>query len=191
MKHLKKLNKATIHRTRHIRLELSLENFNQVAIMILLLLIAKSSTPLTGGLSTMFSRTSSFFGIQVTAEELIILSTIWSLKSCFYVQLKSMVVEKTFFPIKAKIVALLWALFATCRRILAVVVFFAPSMGLFNISAHYFAEQLPMSARISYSKVHQIFPNDKIYLKGLQNEVSWSEIDRWNYENPGEPKPPG
>ena len=191
MKHLKKICKIRLHQIRHMRLKLSLENFNQVSIMILLLLVANSSTALTGGLSTMFSRKSSFFGIPITAEKFILLSTFWGLKTCFLVKLKSLLVEKIFLRTTSKVVALLWAFFATCRRILAVVCFFIPPMGLFNLAYHFYAEKLPMSTRVNFAKVHEISPNDKIYLKGLQNEVSWSEIDRWNYENPMEPKPPG
>ena len=58
MNYIKKLNRVTVHKSRHLQMELGMENFNQVTILLILLLLARTYTPLTGGLSTMFSNPS-------------------------------------------------------------------------------------------------------------------------------------
>lgn len=121
---------------------------------------------------------------------MLIISTIWSLKSCFILQLKSMVVEKCYFSTTSKMIAVLWALFATCRRVLTIITFFTPCMGLFSASYHYHFEQIPYSARIQYAKVQNITTEDRIYLHGLEKDVKWTEIDRWTYKG-STPTPPG
>ena len=190
MKYLRKLNRVSLQKSKCHRIELSLENYCQVPALIIVLLLARTSTPLTGGLTSMFTKTSSLFGMTITAEQMLIISTIWSLKSCFILQLKSMVVEKCYFSTTSKLIAVMWALFATCRRVLTIITFFTPCMGLFSASYHYHFEQIPYSARIQYAKVQNITTEDRIYLHGLEKDVKWTEIDRWTYKG-STPTPPG
>ena len=120
---------------------------------------------------------------------LLYLSISWSLKSCILAQLNSMTGEKVFFPIVSKIVVFLWSLFGAVKRVLTVTIFFAPSLGLFSILFHWLAEQIPYQARMDYYKVSSIKPEDKIYLGGMNKEVYWNELDRWDYTTQ-DPTPP-
>ena len=44
---------------------------------------------------------------------------------------------------KAKTAAFLWGLVASIRRVMGIVSFFAPCLGLLNLLWHYHAEQFP------------------------------------------------
>ena len=104
--------------------------------------------------------------------------------------MRSIKTEKQYFPITSKIFCGLWGLFATFRRILEIVVFFIPSMGLFNLLNHIKFEQVTFKIRLDYSKI--ISAGDKVALYGLKlNEtIYWNELDHWDYSIPDRPTPP-
>ena len=95
--------------------------------------------------------------------------------------------EKIFFGFKAAFAVLAWALMATLRRITALVVFFIPSVGLFDILYHWHAEQFPFKMRTWQSTV---LPIDNIELFNMTESIKWKELDRWRYEDPKHPTPP-
>ena len=95
--------------------------------------------------------------------------------------------EKIFFGFKPAIAVLGWALMATLRRITALVVFFIPSVGLFDILYHWHAEQFPFKMRTWQSTV---LPIDNIELFNMTESIKWKELDRWRYEDPKHPTPP-
>ena len=111
-----------------------------------------------------------------------------SLRTCIALHTKAVRTEKIFFPTTTKLFVFSWGLFSTLRRILAIVAFFTPSLGLFNILYHFHAEQLPFRLRIENAK--NITPDDEIRLYGMTEPVKWSSLDRWNYTNPDQPTPP-
>ena len=84
-----------------------------------------------------------------------------------------MSLEKAFFPIVSKLVVALFAFFATSSKILVNVMFFTPSLGLFDILGHWQAEQLPF-AMISQLTDGTHTLNDKEGAK-----IPWNMIDRW------------
>ena len=48
---------------------------------------------------------------------------------------------------KAKTAAFLWGLVASIRRVMGIVSFFAPCLGLLNLLWHYHAEQFPFKVK--------------------------------------------
>ena len=100
-----------------------------------------------------------------------------SLKSCFTLHLKTIKIEKHFVPFTSKILILLWGMIGSGRRILAIVSFFLPSLGLFNILYHFKAEQIPFGIWRKFNKTQ----NDRIVLYGLKEEVIWGDLDRWDF----------
>ena len=68
------------------------------------------------------------------------------------------------------------------------VMFWTPSFGLFGILSHWLYEQIGYKVRIDYAD--QISPSDKIQLRGLKEEILWTQLDRWSYEDPDYPNPP-
>ena len=125
---------------------LGLEVFNQVPLQIVLLLLAKTATPTTEGLEALFKQ-DSFFGIPMDPVVALGLSIGWSMRSCIGLHLKAISVDKGFFPMKSKIVVWIWGLFGTLHRILAMVAFFIPFFGLFDVLFHWRTEQIPFRVR--------------------------------------------
>ena len=86
-------------------IELGLEIFYQASGQILLLLLSLTNTKTTGGLQTMFEK-SSFLGMDPIL--VLKLSIVWSMFSCLKKHLKSISKEKIYFPMKAKFSVFLW-----------------------------------------------------------------------------------
>ena len=164
---------------------IGLEVFYQVAGQIILLFFAKTATSTTGGLQEVFNQQKGLFGIKDPLAVLAISIAI-TLKSCITLHLKTIKTEKQFVPTTSTIFILLWGLFSSMRRIISMVCFFIPSLGLLNILYHYKAEQIPFSIWQKYGKTQK----DQIVLYGLNQTVLWGEMDRWDYSTSNEGTPP-
>ena len=116
-----------------------------MAAQIILLLYAKSETSTTGGLETLF-RETTFMGIQ-GLDPLVVLgiSIAITLKSCLTLHYKKIKTEKQMVGFSSTIFIYLWGMFSTLRRILSVISFFVPSLGLLSVLYHHKAELLPMN----------------------------------------------
>ena len=167
------------------RIELGLEIFYQVSGQIILLVLSKTKTSTTGGLERIFDE-SEFFGFPLQIEVFLAFSIVLGLKSGVLLHLKTIQVEKGFFPATSKLFAFLWILFATGRRITSIVSFFIPFLGLFNVLNHWRAEQLPFRLR----RVMEPASDDRLELFNMTEQVLWSDIDRWRYSDLSKPLPP-
>ena len=161
--------------------------FYQVPLQILLLLFAVSETSTTGGLEAFFKQ-STFFGIILDPKVVLGLSVSWSLRTCMLLHLKSVATQKGFIKVTSKIAVILWGGFATLRRVLTIVTYFIPSLGLFSILHHWKPDTIPYRIRLDYAST--ITPNDEIKLYGLNETHLWSELDRFDYSKPEKPLPP-
>ena len=170
---------------------LGIEVFYQVALQIVLLLLTQTMTATVGGLETFFQQ-DKMFGIRMSPSVIITLSVIISLKTSIFLHIKIISLEKGFFGFKAKVAVFLWGLVSTIRRVLGIVSFFIPSLGLLNLLWHWHSEQFSWQARVDYAKKFNITPSpyDKIDLYDMREEVLWSDLDRWSYEDPHEPRGP-
>ena len=130
---------------------------------------------------------NSMFGIPMNPTTVLALSIALSMRSCVNLHQKTIQVHKGFFPLASEIGVWIWGLFGALRRILAIVTYFIPFLGLFDILYHWKADQIPFGIR-SYESNQN--PNDKIELRGLIKTVLWGELDQWNYSVPNFPTPP-
>ena len=121
---------------------LGLEVFYQVALQLALLLLTQTKTATVGGLET-FSSQDKMFGVPMQPSTVIILSVFLGLKTSILLHVKIFKLKKGFFGFKAKTVTFLWGLVASVRRVLGIVIFFSPSIGLLDLLWHWHAEQLP------------------------------------------------
>ena len=115
---------------KYIRTELGFEVIFQIALQIILILQARTSSSTVSGLETVFGKSSS---IGIDTDTLIILSILWSIKTCVTLHLKAADIEKTHLRIISKIGLILISLFCSCARLLAIITFFTPFIGLFNL----------------------------------------------------------
>ena len=165
---------------------LGLEVYVQVTIQVLILLLSQTKTATTGGLETVFKQT--FLGLD--AKTVLYLSITWSLLSCVRMHTKLICLEKGFCKFSTQFFIFVWGTFATLRRVLSIIAMFIPSLGLFNILHHWRWEQIPYKARQEYAKRGFLTPEDKITLYGLNEDIYWTELDRWDYTGPKDPQPP-
>ena len=170
------------------KIELFLELFPQVALQVIILLLTNTETGTVylPGLNAITS--STFFGIKFSPEVFLGISIFWSTKSCILLQIKSISVEKGFMPAMTQIIVTFYATFGTIRRILAIVMFFVPSFGLFSILHHWQEEQIPFKIRFEFPDKTK--PNDPIALYNISDPIFWGDYDRWNLTDLENPKAP-
>ena len=114
----------------------------------------------------------------MTATTALILSSLWSLKTSVMLHLKTIKINKGFFGVNASIAVFLWGLMGSFRRISAMIFFFVPSLGLFNLLNHWLAELHPFGIRKQFNLIH---PKDQVHLYNLTESLLWQDLDRWNY----------
>ena len=134
---------------------------------IILLVYAKTGSRTTGGLETVFDK-DTFMGLQMDPILVIGISIAITLKSCFTLHLKAIKTEKHYLPFFSSVFILLLGLFASLKRILAIVCWFIPSLGLFSTMYHFKVEQTPFKIWRRYNRTQ----DDKIVLLGLKEIVS-------------------
>ena len=108
------------------------------------------------------------------------------MKTSFLLHRKSLKTQKIFFGFTSSFFVIVWGLLATLRRLLSIIGFFTPSLGLFNTLNHWLAEQYLFTMRTQ----HHPLPIDQIQLYNMTQEIKWLEYDRATYEFPAEPAPP-
>ena len=162
-----------------------------MALQVTLLLLTRTHTETVGGFQAYFDK-DSLFGVHIKPTVFIKLSVIWSLKTLILRHVKSLSLEKGYFGFKVKMVAFFWGLVSGMKRVLVIVSFFVPSLGLLDILWHWHAEQFPFQVRLDHAKRSNMTPSqdEKIELYNMTEEVAWSDLDRWSYENPQDPKAP-
>ena len=158
-----------------------IEVFYQIGLQIVLLLHTLTETATVGGLETFFQQDpKNYFGIDFSPKTVIVISVLWSLKTAILLHVKILSIEKGFFGFKAKIAAFLWGLVATVRRVLGIVAFFIPCLGLMNLLWHWHGEQYPFSAR--KAQVMRLgvtpSPDERIELYWMRDDVLWADLDR-------------
>ena len=119
-----------------------MEVFYQVSLQVGLLLLTQTETATVGGLEAFFSQ-DKMFGVTLDPFTFISLSVILSLKTSILLHVKIVGMEKGFFGFKAKAATFLWGLVASVRRVVGIVIFFSPSLGLLDLLWHWHAEQFP------------------------------------------------
>ena len=154
---------------------LGLEVFYQVSLQLALLLLTTTNTATVGGLEAFFTKDSALDPVTV-----IILSVCWSLKTSILLHVKILSLEKGFFGFKAKTAAFLWGLVASVRRVMGIVIFFTPCLGLMDLLWHWHAEQFPFQVRLNHAKRFNITPSldEQIQLYKMTEEVLWTDLDR-------------
>ena len=155
--------------------------FYQVGLQIVLILLTLTGTATVGGLEAFFQQGSkNVFGILLSPMTVIVGSVLWSLKTGILLHVKLLSMEKGFFGFKAKCITCLWGLVASVRRVLGIVAFFSPCLGLMNLLWHFHGEQYPFSVRVEQVMTSGVTPSpdEKIELHTMRKDFLWSDLDR-------------
>ena len=115
----------------------------------------------------MFKKTSNVF---------LALSIAWSVKSIYFVTLKTISIMKPFLPTSTKLVLMLWIIVSSSARVMAIVFYFIPGFGLFSILGHWRMEQTPYSYTVNVR-----FKDDKTVYLYDSEPVAWTDLNRWTY----------
>ena len=169
-----------------------MEAIYQACLQIILLLLSQTKTPTISGFESFFQK-DSFIGLPVNASEFITISLTLSLLSTVLKSIKMVKLEKGFYRFKPKLTVGIWAGFAVLRKVASIVAFFTPSLGLFSLLAHWQYENTPFRVRLEQASTNNsldYLQNVKINLYNMTEEVAWSSLDRWSYEDPRQPRPP-
>lgn len=176
---------------KYLKTELGLETFYQLPLQLILLFAARTLTKTNGGLEAVFGQ-SEFLGLS--ADTFLIISTLVSFKTCVLLHWKQIKTDKEYLPGLSQVFVLLWGLFASVKRVMAIVAVFIPSLGLFNVLHHWQAEQIPFSIRKEIAEglyginASLTLNDDTLELNGLpENTVYWRDLDRTDWSDPQHP----
>ena len=167
-----------------------LETFFQVVFQIVLLLLASTDTGTTVGLKEIFKKDAQsipVFGVEIPGETLLGLSITFSVRTCIALHVKSVKISKGFLLIKPYLTVLLWSIVSVMKRMMVMVVFFIPPLGLGDLLYHWKSEQKPFAVSIQ-GKLNAT-RGDMLYMYNV-TPIPWSYIDRSDYTDPTDPIPP-
>ena len=108
---------------------------------------------------------------------LLVVSIALSFISCIRAHIIGLSGCRERFPVTSKLMAALNALFSCTTRILAMVLYFAVPLGLFNLLRHLQGEQYPWNPTMIHDVISP-YDNGSIAV-GNHDPVKWSLIDRW------------
>ena len=135
---LQQYDEIHFHLCCHTKLELGLETILQSCLQLTLLFYALSETRTTEGLSEIFGRDIEH---ELTLTFLI-LSIIWSFVSNILSHIQGLSSKRRRFPITSKIAVAAYSFFSITTRVMAILLYFSPSLGLFNLLQHWKGEHV-------------------------------------------------
>ena len=153
----------------HVKLELGLETIYQLAGQSILLLMSYTKTATQSGLKTIFNE-----GLAIDVIIGLIVSISLSFFSCVTSHLKALSASRERFPFVSKVIVGFYCLFGCLTRVMSMIMFFAPSLGLFSLLKHLQGEQIPWDTGV----LDMVGPDDLLFL-GDNEPVNWLSIDRW------------
>ena len=159
-------DKITYLLRKAVKFEFGLEGIFQMAGQFILFLNATSLTRTHEAFKAIFDEETP--GERI----LLIFSVIWSFKTCILSHLKVVSASREHFPTMSKIVIGLYSFFAVSSRVLCMIMFFAPSLGLFNLLKHLQAEQTPWHPDLSN------FVKNGVLHFGSNYSLDWNRFNR-------------
>ena len=127
----------------------------------------------TGKEQSFFVSTLTCCRRDIEVDVLLSASILWSLLTCISLHVKVAKTDKTHLPLSSRVVLVFISLFSSCARLLALVCFFTPFMGLFSLLNHHKLEQTPSPDR----------GGELPLLESRSGNKTWREIDRWTYDH--------
>ena len=166
------LMKMEEQRKKMIKIDMAFEISNQMFINILLVLFSISETRTETAFESLFNQEGeSDFGISNLT--IFIASTVLSFLSFLNLFTSA---HASNWPFKSKLAVGVYGTMNLAMRLLAMILYFTPSLGLLNILRHYQAERIPFH---NFGGKYDI-SKDTLYF-GSAPPVAWSDITHGNY----------
>ena len=154
------------HTYQFIKIELGLETAGQLTGQLILLFLTNSDTQTIGNVQKL--------NVNKT---LLVLSLMASFIGCFFSYLKGLSTKREYFPVLSKVVAVCFVAPALLTRVLCIIMYFTPALGLFDVLQHWKNEQIPWNIDLLNEMVDPIY--DTISLGNGTTNVAWTKINRW------------
>ena len=166
----------TFHQRNFAKVELGLETIYQMVLLQILIFASSSGTRIYSDLIFVLfeDKENSFLSIEVF-QMIGYLSFGYSFISCVRSHLVMLSAEREYFPFASKCTAGLCTLFGITKRIMAMILFFAPSLGLFDLLYHWSIEQTKWNPAL----IHVFVDAEENIQFGDSHQISWNLIDRW------------
>ena len=168
----------TFHQRNLKKVEVGLETIYQM-VGLNILLFASSSGTLTYNdlIFVLFKEEELEISFFSTAVLQIIgyLSIGYSFISCVRSHIGVLSAEREYFPVSSKCIAGLYTMFAITKRVMSMILFFAPALGLFDLLHHWLAEQTNWNPVLIQNFVDA---GGNIQF-GDSLPIPWYLIDRW------------
>ena len=149
-----------------IKIELGLETAGQLTGQLILLFLTNSDTQTIGNVQKLnVNRT------------LLVLSLLASFIGCLFSYLKGLSTNREHFPILSKVMAVSFVTPALLSRVICIIMYFTPALGLFGVLQHWKNEQIPWNIDLLNEMIDPIY--DTISLANGTNNFAWTEINRW------------
>ena len=160
-------------RKKMVKIDMAFEISNQMFINILLVLFAISETRTETAFESLFNQEGQADIFGISNLTIFIASTVVGFLSFLKLFTSA---HANDWPVKSKLVLGVYGTMNLALRLLAMILYFTPSLGLMNILRHYQAERLPFANGLGKYD----FLKDYLYF-GSAPPVAWSDIARMNY----------
>jgi hypothetical protein len=177
MKMLKRLKSSSRH-WRQMAAQLKVnengtEHIMQAVILLIIVAIKFSSSSTISGLQEFFA------GDQI---HFIAISSIWSILSITLGKVKQVTTEKEgTIPVKGKLIFFLYSSVSLFTRLGAIFIYFAPSLGIFNILMHWKMGQLQpaIDLKVPYDKINK---NVTLFTDVWKPLQAYTDLTIWSLE---------
>jgi len=179
------LNKLEKQHWKAMNMDLSFEIFHQTAITIVLLLFSISQTKTTSAMEAIFvPQGNEIFGI--------IINGYFIFNTSLAIGLISFMIRSgqgSYRSLKSRLAFGLYGILNLILRLLAIVNFFIPSLGMLNVLRHLQTDRIPFANPQINGIYRYNFSNDTLYF-GNAAPIAWTDITNVNYSKPDKPSLP-
>ena len=176
--------KMDLQRKKAIKIDIAFEVAYQIFINLILVLLSKSDTRTTSSMESLFNQEGKDEFVGISNLTIFILSTVVSFLSFINLFITA---HASNWNWKSKLAVGLYGVLCLLLRLLAMITFFIPSLGLMHTLRHYQTDRVAFGALTRFGADQSI--NDTLYF-GNAPPVQWKDITHVNYTDPENPIPP-
>ena len=176
----------------YVKVELCAESVLQMKFSFLLLVFSYSKTRTATGLEAAFSEDESnnTLLLGIPPEISIIMNVIWTAITSWSSYIQGMSCTKDHFPFISKVILGVFVVVSLLISCSVTLIYLAPTLGLFDLLAHYQGENLPYwAASELIVKRGKSLTTEMVYYPGTE-PFPWSDLTRFDYSNPDDPQSP-
>ena len=172
-----------LQRKKAIKIDIAFEVAYQIFINLILVLLSKSDTRTTSSMESLFNQEGKDEFVGISNLTIFILSTMVSFLSFINLFITA---HASNWNWKSKLAVGLYGVLCLLLRLLAMITFFIPSLGLMNTLRHYQTDRVAFAA-LGWPSFQSI--NNTLYF-GNAPPIPWKDITHVNYTDPENPIPP-